>query len=115
MGKTTDYFKDWITTKVTYDKKSSMDGVGNITYASDTVDCYIQGMQIRVVNDKGEDITSSQQLYLNGNGKTTKNKWFVTSINFGDRFKLDNVYRPVKSIDKFRDEDGVIDLVVVYL
>jgi hypothetical protein len=109
MGKTGDYFKDWQPTEIIYDKKVSKDGVGNVIYASDTVNCYIQETLVEVVNDKGETIVSSSQLYF------VNIDAVITSINFGDRFFIDNIWRPVKSIGKFRDEDGVLDLVVVYL
>ena len=109
MGKTGKYFSDWMTEEVMYEKKVSMDGVGNIIYASDTVNCYIVETLTEVINDKGETVISSSQLYLVNINAT------VSSINFGDRFKIENVWRPIKSIGKFRDEDGVLDLVVIYL
>ena len=115
MGKTIDYFTDWLTQTVNYGKQLSMDGVGQITYASDVeLDCYTHGTVVEVVNDKGEKVLSNQQIYLNGENAVE------AAIDFGDRFKIDpdnedSRYRPVKSIDKFYDEDGVLDLVVVYL
>jgi len=110
MGKTIDYFTDWLTQTVNYGKQLSMDGVGQITYASDVeLDCYTHGTVVEVTNDKGEKVLSNQQIYLDGINAT------VAAIDFGDRFKIDSRYRPIKSISKYYDEDGVMDLVVVYL
>jgi len=110
MGKTFDYFSDWATQKVNYGKKLSMDGVGQETFDDDVeLDCYTHGTVIEVTNDRGERVLSNQQIYLDGENTT------VAGIDFGDRFKIVDRYRPIKSIDKFYDEDGVMDLVVVYL
>ena len=113
MGKTIAYFKEWMAS-ISYGKKLSMDGVGKITYASDIdLDCYIQGTLTKVVNDKGEEVVSTEQIYLDGENAT------VIAIDFGDRFNTGTIikpkYRPIKSIGKFYDEDGVMDLVVIYL
>ena len=110
MGKTTDYFTDWMNDSVNYKKKLSMDGYGQPTY-DDTVElgCYIHGTVVKVTNDKGEEVLSNQQIYFNGENAT------VAAIAFGDVFKIADTYRPMKSIDKFYDEDAVMDLVVVYL
>ena len=112
MGKTLAYFREWLTKSVIYEQKLSMNGVGQITYASDpevTLDCYIHGTIQEVTNDKGEEVISNQQLYLDGADST------VSTIDFGDRFKIDGRYRKILSIDKFYDEDGDLDLVVIYL
>lgn len=110
MGKTVEYFTEWFTQTVNYGQKLSMDGVGQVTYASDVeLACYTHGTVIEVVNDKGEKVLSNQQIYLNGEDTT------VDGIDFGDRFKIGEQYRPVKNIDRLYDEDGNMDLVVVYL
>jgi len=109
MGNTMPYFTEWLTT-INYGKALSMDGVGKVTYASDVeLDCYTHGTVVTVTNDKGEEVISNQQIYLDGSNET------VAAIDFGDRFYLDGRYRKVKSIDKFYDEDSDLDLVVVYL
>ena len=114
MGKTTDYFKDWMNKTVYYKKKLSMDGFGQVTFdTAETLDCYIHGTVTEVVNDKNEDVLSNQQIYLDGENATE------AAIDFGDVFKVgsevDDPYLPVKSIDKFYDEDGDLDLVVIFL
>ena len=110
MGNTGQYFEDWMTRSIPYGKKLSVSGVGQITYASDiNLDCYTHGMLTKVTNDKGEEVVSTEQIYFVDISAT------VLAIDFGDRFKLHGKYRPVKSIDKFYDEDGVLDLVVIYL
>lgn len=110
MGKTTDYFKDWMSNSVNYKKKLSMDGFGQVTFDNaEALDCYVHGTVTEVVNDKNENVLSNQQIYLNGENATE------AAIDFGDVFKVDSKYIPVKSIDKFYDEDGDLDLVVVFL
>ncbi len=110
MSKTIQYFTDWLINTVNYKKKLSMDGYGQITY-DDAValDCYIHGTVIEVTNDKNEKVVSNQQIYFNGENVT------VAAIDFGDVFEIDDTYRPLKSLDKFYDEDAALDLVVVYL
>jgi len=114
VGNTGIYFEDWMAKTVPYGKKLSRDGVGKVTYASDVnLDCYALGMLIKVVNDKGEEIISQEQLYFVDIDDT------VEGIDFEDRFNMGTVatprYRPIKSIEKFFDEDGDLDLLVVYL
>ena len=110
MGKTIQYFTEWLTNTVNYGKKLSMDAYGQVTFASDVeLDCYIHGTVVEVTNDKGEEVISNQQIYFNGENAT------VAAMNFGDRFKIADTYRPMKSIDKFYDEEATMDLVVVYL
>ena len=110
MGKTTDYFSDWMNDSVSYKKKLSMDGYGQVTFDdAEDLDCYIHGTVTEVVNDKNENVLSSQQIYLDGENT------IEAAIDFGDVFKVDSKYKPVKSIDKFYDEDGALDLVVVFL
>lgn len=110
MGNTGQYFEDWMTQSIPYGKKLSMSGVGQIAYASDVdLDCYTHGTLINVVNDKGEEVVSTEQIYFVDISAT------ILAIDFGDRFKKGKYYRPIKSIDKFYDEDGVLDLVVIYL
>ena len=110
MGKTTDYFSDWMNDSVSYKKKLSMDGFGQVTFDdAEDLDCYIHGTITEVVNDKNEMVLSRQQIYFNGSNATE------AAVDFGDVFKIDSDYRPVKSIDKFYDEDGDLDLVVVFL
>lgn len=114
MGKTIGYFREWLTKPIPYKKKLSMDGVGKITYASEVnLDCYVHGMLTKVVNDKAEEVVSTEQIYLDGENET------VQDIDFGDVFDRGTIvkskWRPVKSIDRFYDEDGILDLVVIYL
>ena len=113
-GNTGQYFKDWMTQSIPYGKKLTMSGVGQITYASDVdLDCYTHGMTTKVVNDKGVEVVSTEQIYFVDINTT------VLAIDYGDRFNMGTVikpkYRPIKAISKFLDEDGVLDLVVIYL
>jgi len=110
MGKTIQYFTDWLTNTVNYKKKLSMDGYGQPTYDAEVeLGCYIHGTVMKVTNDKGEEVLSNQQIYFNGENTT------VAAIDFGDVFEISDTYRPLKSLDKFYDEEAVLDLVVVYL
>lgn len=110
MGKTVPYIKEWMNESIPYGKFASMDGVGKITYEDEVnLDCYVHGMLTKVVNDKGEEIVSMEQVYLDGSDDT------AAAVDFGDRFKLHGRYKQVKSIDRFYDEDGDLDLVVIYL
>jgi len=110
MGKTIDYFIDWLTQTVNYKKQLSMDGFGQDTFDdAEELACYIHGTVVEVVNDKNENVLSNQQIYLDGENATE------AAIDFGDVFEVDSRYRPIQSINKFYDEDGDLDLVVVYL
>ena len=105
-----EYFSDWLDLTVNYKKKLSMDGFGQVTFDdAEALDCYIHGTVTEVVNDKNETVLSQQQLYFDGGNETE------AAIDFGDVFEVDSRYRPVQSIAKFYDEDGDLDLVVVYL
>lgn len=111
MTTTISYFREWLEKQsILYGKKISVDGVGKTTYEDDVeLDCYIHGNLTKVINDKGEEVVSSEQIYLDGEDAV------VAVINFGDRFKIGENYRPIKSIAKFYNEEGVLDLVVIYL
>ena len=110
MGKTIDYFSDWLDQTVNYKKKLSMDGYGQVTFDdAEALDCYIHGTVTEVVNDKNENVLSNRQIYLDGGNA------IEAAVDFGDVFEVDSVYRPIKSISKFYDEDGSLDLVVVFL
>ena len=110
MGKTGSYFTDWLTQSVNYKKKLSTDGFGQVTFDdAEALDCYTLGILTEVVNDKNETVLYNQQIYLDGANDTE------AAIDFGDMFAIDDRYRPVKSIDKFYDEDADLDWVVVYL
>lgn len=111
MGNTMKHFSDWTNNTVTYKAKISQSGAGDIVYASDGIilPCYISGETVMAVNDKGEQIVSNQQIYLDGSVTG------VSTIDFTGIIEVAGRKRPIKSIDPFYDEDGNMDLVVVYL
>ena len=114
MGNTMKHFSDWTNNTVVYKEKISQSGAGDIVYASEgtTLHCYISGETVMTVNDKGDQIVSNQQIYLDG---------AVTGVSTIDFAELTGIFvvasrkRPIKAIDPFYDEDGNMDLVVVYL
>jgi len=110
MGKTTDYFKPWMNNSITYKEKLLDDGM-SITYASEgeILDCYIVGQTLLITNNKGLEVTSSQQVYLDGEDT------IVQSINHEGIIEIDSVKRILQKIEPFYDEDGNMDLVVIYL
>ena len=107
MGKTVPHFKDWFNKTVIYKEMVSRDGA-EIVYASsgESIGCYISGHTKMVINDKGEEVVSTKQIYIDGDDYT---------IIHDSLFEIDSVNRPVKSIEEFYDEDGNTDLIVVYL
>jgi len=110
MGNTMKYFTPWLNKSIIYKAKLSQSGTG-IVYASEgtTFPCYISGEIIKTVNDKGEEIISTQQIYLNGETSG------VSAIDFTGIVVIDSRNRPIKSINKFYDEDGDLDLMVLLL
>ena len=110
MGKTVDYFKPWMNNSITYKEKLSDDGM-SVIYASEgeILDCYIVGQTLLITNNKGLEVTSSQQIYLDGEDA------IVRGINFQGIIEVANVKRILQKIEPFYDEDGNMDLVVIYL
>jgi hypothetical protein len=111
MAKTTSYFIDWFNNSVIYKNELSRDAFGKIIYASDgeTLPCYISGQTRMVTNDKGEEVVSFEQIYLLGSNAT------VASIDHTGIMEIDEKDKPIKAVEKFYDELGDLDLVVVYL
>jgi len=111
MGNTMKHFSDWTNNTVVYKEFISQSGAGDIVYASDdvTLSCYISGETVMTTNDKGDQIVSNQQLYFDGSVTG------VSTIDFTGIMEVAGRKRPIKSIDPFYDEDGNMDLVVVYL
>jgi len=109
MGKTVPHLKDWFNCSVVYKEMVSRDGP-DIIYASDgeDIDCYISGLTKIVINEKGEEIVSNQQIYLDGDDITIADQ-------YSGIFEIDSRNRPIKMLQPFYDEDGDIDLLVVYL
>jgi hypothetical protein len=110
MGKTVDYFKPWMNDSITYKGKISSSGA-QVIYASDGVelDCYIAGDNTLVINNKGEEVVSNEQIFLDGSDSN------VAAIDFSGIIEINGRRRIIKAINKFKDEDGNLDLVVVYL
>jgi len=111
MGNTMKYFSDWLNDSIIYKEKLSQSGAGDIVYASDgtTIPCYISGETVKITNDKGEEIISNQQIYCDY--LTTG----VSTIDHEGLIVIESRNRPIQKIDKFKDEDGNTDLVVIYL
>ena len=111
MGKTMPYFSDWLNKTIVYKAKVSQSGAGDVIYASDgtTIPCYISGGTQIVINDKGEEVVSTEHLFFDA---TTTG---VSTIDFTGIIVLNSKNRPIKSIENFYDEDGDLDLVVVNL
>ena len=109
MSKTVTHVKDWFNCSVIYKEFMSRDGAETI-YASDgeTIDCYISGHTRLVINEKGEEIVSNQQLFLDSDDITITDQ-------YSGIFEIDSRDRPIKMIENFYDEDGNKDLIVVYL
>lgn len=114
MGATMPNFTSWLNNTIIYKKWKSQDGAGDIVYASDgvTLSCYISGNHTLVVNDKGEEIVSAQQIYLDGSNTTVAE---IALVDFKGIVEISSRNRPIKTIEKFYDEDGLLDLVVLYL
>lgn len=110
MGKTVDYFKPWMNNSITYKEKLSDDGM-SVTYASEgeLLDCYIVGRTLLITNNKGKEVVSNQQIYLDGEDV------IVQAINHKGIIEIASVKRIIQQIEPFYDEDGNMDLVVVYL
>jgi hypothetical protein len=110
MGKTIDYFKPWMNNSITYKGKLSDDGM-SVIYASEgeLLDCYIVGQTLLITNNKGKEVISLQQIYLDG--EDTK----VQAINHEGIIIINSIKRIIQKIEPFYDEDGNMDLVVVYL
>lgn len=110
MGKTVDYFKPWMNNSITYKEKLSDDGM-SVTYASEgeLLACYIVGQTLLITNDKGKEVTSMEQIYLDGEDP------IVAGITHEGIMVKGGRNRPVQKIEPFYDEDGNTDLVVIYL
>jgi hypothetical protein len=110
MGKTVVYFKPWMNNSITYKEKLSDDGM-SIIYASDGIelDCYIVGQTILITNNKGKEVVSNEQVYLDGEDTN------VQAINHEGIIEIKSKKRIIQKIEPFYDEDGNMDLVVVYL
>ena len=109
MSKTVAHVKDWFNCSVIYKAFVSRDGP-DIVYASDgeTIDCYISGHTKLFINEKGEEIVSNQQLFIDSDDITITDQ-------YSGIFEIDSRDRPIKMIENFYDEDGNKDLIVVYL
>ena len=110
MGKITDNFDAQMNNSITYKAKLSDNGM-SVTYASEgeVLPCYIAGQTVLITNNKGQEVTSMEQIYLNGSNVT------VASINHEGIIMIDGRNRPIQKIEPFYDEDGNKDLVVIYL
>lgn len=110
MGKTMDYFVSWLNNSVVYQRQKSKDGAGDIDYASDVIlPCYIYGQTQVVINDKGEEVVSLEHVILDGSNAT------VAIIDFTGRIIIDNRNRKIQAMEKLRDEDGNLDVVILHL
>lgn len=110
MGKTTDHFDSWMNDSITYKEKLSDDGM-SVVYASDGVEipCYVVGQTLLITNNKGQEVTSMEHIFMNGSNVN------VVAINHDGIIVINGRNRPIQKIEPFKDEDGVLDLVVIYL
>ena len=110
MGKTMKHFLDWLNVTVVYEKFLARDGAGEETYeASSNLSCYLEGRTALVISPSGEEVTSTERLYIDG--ADTK----ASGITEDDRFTVRGKARPVQSIARYYDETGTLDYLVVYL
>ncbi len=110
MGKTMKHFTGWLQLDVDYYKWLSRDGVSQDAYgASSSVNCYIVGSTQIVRNARQEEITSLQQLYIDGEDS------IAAGITEDDKFYVSGKDRPVQALGPFYDESGTLDYLVVYL
>lgn len=100
-----DSLKPWINLPVTIHPFIKRTGTGSKLFGDDvSATCYAQGETVSVKNADGEEVTSSTQLYFDGN----------VTINILDRVTFYGVSYDIQSIAAFY-RDGRLDIKVVYL
>ena len=112
MGKTADYFSDWLASNsVAYFKYVSRDVAGEETFlASSSLSCYIDETIVRMYNYRNEEVVSDAHLYIDGSNS------LASDITENDKFVLpDGEDRYVQKIRKYYDETGAMDYLIVYL
>lgn len=100
-----DSLKPWINLPVTIHPFIKRNGTGSKQFGDDvSAKCYAQGESVIVRNVDGEEVTSSAQLYFDGD----------VTINVLDRVTFYGESYDIKSITAFF-RDGRVDIKVVYL
>ena len=110
MGKTMEYFTDWLNCTVTYCKFKSRDGAGKVTYEPGvSLSCYIEGKSTLLKVNNINEVISTERIYLDGENS------YVPNITEKDKFILNDRDREILSLQPFYDEDGTLDFLVVFL
>lgn len=113
MSRTMKYFKPWLNRNVLYEKfDPPRSGANEKNYEDPvSVSCYIEGRTSRVVTVRGEEVLSRRQVYIEGDSSEIA----APDITEDDRFVLNGVIYPVRAIERWFDETGNLDCVVVFL
>jgi len=112
MGKTSQYFKDWLeSNNVSYFKYSTINVAGEETYdASSNLPCYLDETNRRILNYENEEIISDAQVFVKGDQSE------ASGITNRDKIVLpDGEDRYPQKIRKYYDETGALDYLIVYL
>lgn len=111
MGKTAEYFSDWLeSNSVPYYKWASHGVGGDDTFdASSNLLCYRYDVIRQIMNFQNEEIISDTQLFIDGDNE------FASGITNKDKFIVDDKSRFPQMINKYYDEDGVMDYILIYL
>ena len=112
MGKTAQWFSDWLTSNnVSYFKYVSRNVAGEETFdASSNLPCYLDETNIQILNYANEEVVSDAHIFIDGAGA------LASGITQNDKFVLPGgrVGYPQK-IRKYYDETGAMDYLIVYL
>jgi len=104
------HFTGWLQCTAIYEKFLIRDGAGEESYgASSSFPCYIEGKTSIVRSAAGEEVVSTERLYIDGE------ETIAAGITEDDRFTVGGRARPVQFIAKYYDETGTLDYLVVYL
>jgi len=111
MGKTAEYFDDWLeSNNVSYYKWLSRAVNGEDTFdASANLSCYKYEVIRQIVNFRNEEVVSDTQLFVNGDNA------LASGISSNDKFVIDSRNRFPQMISKYYDEEGTMDYILIYL
>ncbi len=111
MGLTSKHFKDWLNSfNVDYYEWKSRNVAGEDTFEPKAVlSCYVDETIHRITDFRNEEVISNAQLYIDGDNE------LIPSIKPEDKFVLNEIDCFPKNFHKFRDEEGNLDVMVVYL
>jgi len=111
MGKTAEYFDDWLQSNdIPYSKWVSRNVAGEDTFdASSNLSCYKYEVIRQIINFRNEEVVSDTQLFVNGDNS------LASGISSNDKFVINDKNRFPQMISKYYDEDGIMDYLIVYL